>query len=83
MYAIVKTIEEANQLNSYIRDWYYTDVTNACFDKWTDIIEVDNGYALQIMPEWKDYTVPEFVVNGMLFVDEIEDNKYKDVIGIL
>jgi len=78
MYAIVKTIDEAELLNTYIKNWYYKDIPNACFDKWSDIIEVDNGYALQIMPEWKDYTVPEFVVNGIEFVDEIEDKEKQD-----
>jgi hypothetical protein len=72
MYAVVKTIEEANQLNDYIKAGYYSEVQGANFEQWTDVIPVKDGYALQIMDEWKDYPVPDFIVNGMLFVDNID-----------
>lgn len=71
MYAIVKTIEEANQLNDYIKAEYFNQVTGASFEKWTDIIEVENGFALEVMEEWVDYPVPEFIVNGIMFETSI------------
>ena len=73
MYAVVKTIEEANQLNDYIKAWYYNDIGGANFDKWTDVIPVKDGYALQILSEWKDYPVPDCIINGIEFVDSIDN----------
>ena len=72
MYAIVKTIEEANQLNDYIKAGYCNEVPGANFEQWTDVIPVENGFAVEIMPEWVDRPVPEFIVNGIEFVSEIE-----------
>jgi hypothetical protein len=69
MYAIVKTIEEAEALNTYIRDMYYTEIACASMEQWTDIVAVEDGYALEIMEEWVSFTVPDFVVNGIEFVE--------------
>lgn len=71
MYAIVKTESEANQLNDYIKAEYFNQVTGASFDKWTDIIQIENGFALEVMEEWVDYPVPEFIVNGIEFATHI------------
>lgn len=67
MYAIIKTIEEANQLNDYIKAGYYNEVPGASFERWTEIIPVENGYALEVMEEWASFAVPEFLVNGIEF----------------
>jgi len=67
MYAVVKTIEEAEALNTYIRDWYCTDVANASMEQWTEIMPVEDGYALEIMEEWVAFPIPDFIVNGIVF----------------
>jgi len=74
MYAIVKTLEEAESLNTYIRDLYCTDIANAYMEQWTDIIPVDDGFALEIMEEWANFPVPDFIVNGIEFVEFIVKN---------
>lgn len=67
MYAVVETLAEAEQLNDYIKAGYYNEVPGASFEQWTEIIPVENGYALEVMDEWVSYTVPEFLVNGIEF----------------
>lgn len=49
MYAIVKTIEEANQLNEYIKAGYYNEVPGASFEKWTEIVPVAGGFTVEIL----------------------------------
>ena len=71
MYAVVKTEREANQLNDYIKAGYYSEVEGASFERWTEIVPVEGGFAVEIMPEWVNRPVPEFVVNGIEFVSEI------------
>ena len=73
MYAIVKTLEEAEALNTYIRDWYCTDVANAYMEQWTDIIPVEDRFALEIMEEWITFPVPDFIVNGIEFKQTLEN----------
>lgn len=72
MYALVKTIEEAIQLNDYIKSGYYNEVPGANFEQWTDIVPVDNGFAVEIMDFMAERPVPEFIVNGVVFVNEID-----------
>ena len=72
MYAVVKTEAEAIQLNDYIKAGYYNEVPGANFEQWTDIIPVENGFAVEIMDFMQYRPVPEFLVNGVEFVDEIE-----------
>jgi hypothetical protein len=71
-YAIVKTIQEAEQLNEYIKAGYYNEVPGACFEKWTDIIPVKDGFALEIMPFMAERPAPEFIINGVIFVEDID-----------
>ena len=72
MYAIVKTESEANQLNDYIKVGYYQEVPGACFEQWTNVIPVDNGFAVEILDFMQYRPVPEFIVNGVEFVSEID-----------
>ena len=72
MYAVVKTLEEAEQLNDYIKAGYYQEVAGANFEKWSEIVEVDDGFAVEIMDFMQYRPVPEFIVNGIEFVDEID-----------
>lgn len=71
-YAIVKTEIEANQLNDYIKAGYYNEVPGANFEQWTEVVEVENGYAVEIMDFMHYRPVPEFIVNGIEFVSEID-----------
>lgn len=75
MYAIVKTLEEANQLNDYIKAGYYEEVQGACFEQWTDIVEVEQGFAVEIMDFMQYRPVPEFIINGINFVSEVENEE--------
>jgi hypothetical protein len=68
MYAIVKTIEEANQLNDYIKAGYYQEVQGACFEQWTDIIQTEQGFAVEIMDFMAERPVPDFIINGIEFL---------------
>jgi len=70
MYAIVKTELEANQLNDCIKAGYYNEVPGACFEKWTEVVLVSNGFAVEILDFMKDRPVPDFIVNGIEFVNE-------------
>lgn len=72
MYAVVKTIEEANQLNDYIKAGYYSEVPGANFEQWTDIIPVENGFAVEIIDFMQYRPVPEFITGGIEFVDKID-----------
>lgn len=72
MYAIVKTIEEAEQLNDYIKAGYYSEVPGASFEKWTEVAPVAGGFAVEIMDFMQYRPVPSFIVNGIEFVSEIE-----------
>lgn len=72
MFAIVKTLEEANQLNEYIKAGYYSEVPGANFEQWTEIVPVENGFAVEIMDFMQYRPVPEFIINGIEFVSEIE-----------
>ena len=78
MYAIVKTMQEANQLNDYIKVGYYSEVKGANFERWTDIIEVDNGFAIEILDCMQYRPVPDFLVNGVEFVSEIDKPVIED-----
>jgi len=71
MYAVVKTIEEAEQLNEYIKAGYYEEVTNANMDRWTDIIPYQDKFALEIMDFMQYRPVPDFLVNGVEFVEDV------------
>jgi hypothetical protein len=71
MYAVVKTIKEAEMLNDYIKDGYYSEVAGACFEKWADVIEVGNGFAVEILDFMKDRPVPGFLINGVEFAETI------------
>lgn len=71
MYAIVKTIEEANQLNDYIKAGYYNEVPGASFEKWTEVIPVEQGYAVEILDFMQYRPAPAFITNGIEFVSEI------------
>lgn len=71
MYAIVKTESEANQLNEYIKAGYYEEVEGANFEKWTDIIPYQDKFAIEIMDFMQYRPVPEFIVNGVEFVDDV------------
>ena len=72
MYAIVKTESEANQLNDYIKVGYYQEVPGANFEQWTNVIPVDNGFAVEILDSMQYRPVPDFLVNGVEFVNEID-----------
>jgi hypothetical protein len=72
MYAIVKTEAEANQLNDYIKNGYYNEVPGANFEQWTEVAPVIGGFAVEIMDFMKYRPVPEFIVNGIKFISEIE-----------
>jgi beta-mannanase len=72
MYAIVKTESEANQLNDYIKAGYYQEVTGASFEQWTEVIQTEHGFAVEIMDFMQYRPVPDFIVNGIEFVNEIE-----------
>lgn len=71
MYAILKTIEEANRLNDYIKAGYYSEVPGASFDKWTEVIPVAGGYAVEILDFMQYRPIPSFIDNGIEFVSEI------------
>lgn len=71
MYAIVKTIEEANQLNDYIKAGYYSEVSGASFERWTEIVPVAGGFAVEILDFMQYRPVPDFIINGIEFVSEI------------
>jgi hypothetical protein len=71
MYAIVKTESEANQLNEYIKAGYYSEVPGASFEKWTEVVPVIGGFAVEIMDFMADRPVPEFIVNGIEFKEEL------------
>jgi hypothetical protein len=74
-YAIVKTEIEANQLNDYIKNGYYNEVPGANFEQWTEVIPVGNGFAVEILDFMAERPVPEFIVNGIEFVETIEELK--------
>jgi hypothetical protein len=74
MYAVVKTVEEADQLNEYIKNWYLRDVDNSQMEKWTDVITIDSGFAVEILESWKNYPVPDFIINGISFEETIENS---------
>jgi hypothetical protein len=78
MYVIVKTELEANQLNNYIKAGYYSEVPGANFEKWTDIVQTEQGFAVEVMDFMQYRPVPEFLVNGVEFVEtiakEVSDN---------
>ena len=78
MYAIVKTESEANQLNDYIKAGYYNEVPGASFEKWTYIIQTEQGFAVEIMDFMQYRPVPEFIVNGIEFVAEIDKPVIED-----
>ncbi len=78
MYAIVKTIEEANQLNDYIKAGYYNEVPGASFEQWTEIIPVAAGFAVEIMDFMQYRPVPDFIINGVTFVNEIDKPVIED-----
>ena len=70
-FAICTSLEDAEQLNDYIKDRYYHEVDNASMDKWTDIIPYNGKFALEIMDFMQYRPVPEFLVNGVEFVDDV------------
>jgi len=72
MYAIVKTLEEANQLNDYIKAGYYSEVPRANFEQWTEVVPVTDGFAVEILDFMAERPVPDFIVNGIEFVNEID-----------
>lgn len=72
MFAIVKTESEAVQLNEYIKSGYYSEVPGANFEQWTDIVPVENGFAVEILDFMQYRPVPEFIINGINFVSEIK-----------
>jgi hypothetical protein len=72
MYAIVKTIEEANLLNDYIKAGYYNEVPGASFEKWTEVIQTEQGFAVEIMDFMADRPMPDFIINGIEFRSELE-----------
>ena len=77
-YAIVKTESEANQLNDYIKTGYYNEVPEANFEKWTDVVAIDGGFAVEIMDFMQYRPVPDFIVNGIEFVNEIDKPAIED-----
>ena len=78
MYAIVKTESEANQLDDYIKAGYYNEVPGASFEKWTEIVPVANGFAVEILDFMQYRPVPAFILNGIEFVSEIEKPVIED-----
>jgi hypothetical protein len=72
MYAIVKTESEANQLNDYIKAGYYSEVPGASFERWTEIVPVACGFAVEILDFMADRPVPEFIINGIEFRSELK-----------
>ena len=71
-YAVVKTELEANQLNDYIKAGYYNEVKGASFEKWTEVIPVAGGYAVEILDFMQYRPVPAFITNGIEFIDNIK-----------
>lgn len=71
MYAVVKTESEAEQLNDYIKAGYYYEVSGANFEQWTDVLPVDNGFAVEILDFMQYRPVPDFITGGIEFVSEI------------
>jgi len=79
-YAIVKTEIEANQLNDYIKNGYYNEVPGANFEQWTEVVPLIGGFAVEIMDFMKYRPVPEFIINGIEFVNEIDRPIIDDLI---
>ena len=61
-----------DQINDYIKAGYYDEVQGANFEQWTDIVAVKDGFAVEIMDFMQYRPVPDFLVNGVVFVNEID-----------